>query len=160
VIAADEVLSRMWYADWPRAELLRDRGEAAAKLMPFSPAKDIAGSDKAAQIASAVLAANENRDDRNDGSVLFNGQADLARRLAAPKCCDGKGRRCALLHPPEVTLNTIRLHHSRRFRRPYFVSIAVFGLVGALGDRDKVSHAFQPDGRSCPSNSPYAFRFM
>jgi hypothetical protein len=48
----------------------------------------------------------------------------------------------------------------RRFRRPYFVSIAVLGLVGALGDKDKVSHAFQPDGRLWPSNSPYAFRFM
>jgi hypothetical protein len=115
----------MWYADWPRAELLRDRGEAAAKLMPFSPAKDIAGSDKAAQIASAVLAANENRDDRNDGSVLFDSQADLARDWLLQSVAMAKAR-CALLHPPEVTLNTIRLHHSRRFRRPYFVSIAVF----------------------------------
>ena len=40
----------------------------------------------------------------------------------------------------------------------YFVTIADRGLVGVLGDSDKVSHVFQPDGRSCPSNSQYAFR--
>ena len=55
-------------------------------------------------------------------------------------------RYCARLHPPEVPLYLIRLRHSRRFRRPYFVSIAVFGLVGALGEKDNVSHAFQPEG--------------
>ena len=42
---------------------------------------------------------------------------------------------------------------------PYFVSIAERGLVGALGESDSVSHAFHPDGRSCASNSQYAFRF-
>jgi hypothetical protein len=37
-------------------------------------------------------------------------------------------------------------------RRPFldhsFVSIADFGLVGAGGENDSVSQAFQPDGRS------------
>jgi hypothetical protein len=42
---------------------------------------------------------------------------------------------------------------------PHFVSIADRGLVGALGESYKVSHVFQPDGRSCPSNSQNAFRF-
>ena len=41
---------------------------------------------------------------------------------------------------------------------PHFVSIADRGLVGVLGESDKVSHAFRPDGRSCASNSRYAFR--
>jgi hypothetical protein len=101
--------------------------------MPFSPAKDIAGSDKAAQIASAVLAANENRDDRNDGSVLFDSQADLARDWLLQSVAMAKAR-CALLHPPEVTLNTIRLHHSRRFRRPYFAcGFWIGGRTGRKG---------------------------
>jgi len=39
-----------------------------------------------------------------------------------------------------------------------FASIADFGLVGASGENDSVSHALNPDGRSCPSNSPYAFK--
>ena len=44
--------------------------------------------------------------------------------------------------------------------RGHFVSIADFGLAGALGDNDTVNHPFQPAGRLRASNSQYAFRFM
>jgi hypothetical protein len=42
----------------------------------------------------------------------------------------------------------------------YFVSIADLGLLGGNGESDNVNQVFQPDGRSWPSNSQYAFRFM
>jgi hypothetical protein len=126
--------------------------------MPFSPAKDIAGSDKAAQIASAVLAANENRDDRNDGSVLFNSQADLVRDWLLQSVAMAKAAAVHFsIHRKSLW---IRSDYTIRVAFDVLISLAVFGLVGALGEKDNVSHAFQPEGRSSPSNSPYAFRFM
>jgi hypothetical protein len=70
----------------------------------------------------------------------------LTTATASPKRCGFIGFTVSLNPPPA------------RFRAEkqagaYFVTIGDGAAAGAAGDRAKVSHAFQPSGRSCAAIS-------